>query len=171
MGKVKAAHTRSRPHCKGLRDLNSRVCLNVEQATQCALLGMVRACWVSRRRTNPAIFFMNQVFLAQVFRTAVTPLITDTLVQAFGESLRQAIRKGFGHDGVVVVVLGAITVAEFLQPDTAGYCKCANVIAQPCFFWRDEIRKRPAWLASFFICPLAQEMKSFVNVAALVVFI
>src|SRR6266498_3682138 len=163
MGEVKAAHARSRPHRVRLRDLNSCIRLDAEQAPQCALLGVVGAGRVSCGGPNAAIFFVNKVFDAQVLGRAVAPFIADAFVQAFGKSLSQAIRKSLSHDRVVVIVLGSIAIAEFLQSDAAGHCECADVIAQPGHLWRNEVGKRPAGFASFSVGLLPEKMKPFAH--------
>ena len=91
--------------------------------------------------------------VAQTFSATVTPFVSHSLVQAFGEGFGQAIGDGLRHDRVVVVVLGPESVAQFLQTDSAGYCESADVIGQSGFFRRDEVGERPAGsLPSLFDC-------------------
>ena len=77
--------------------------------------------------------------------------------------LRQPIRNRFGHDGVVVVVLGPEAVTQFLQADPAGYRESTDMVGQSGFLGRDEVGERSAWLAAFPVCLLAKEVKSFQN--------
>src|SRR5215469_7050762 len=57
MGKVKTTHARCGPHRKGLRDLNSCVGANIQQVPERTLLGVIRAGWITRRRSDTAVFF------------------------------------------------------------------------------------------------------------------
>src|SRR3954468_5618590 len=73
---------------------------------QRGFLGVVRAGGVACCRPNSAVFFLNQLGVAQTLGLAVAPLFARALVQTLGERLRQAISQCLSHDGVVVVVLG-----------------------------------------------------------------
>ena len=115
--------------------MHSGVRLHIEQTPECALLRVVRASRIACGRPDPAIFLLDEIRVAQTFITAVTPFASHPLVQAFGESFRQAIGEGLGHDRVVVVVLGPEPVAQFLQTDPAGYCERTDVIGQAGFLW------------------------------------
>ena len=84
-------------------------------------------------------------------------------MQAFGEGFGEAVGERFGHDRVVVVVVGSELVAQLLQADAAGYCERADVIGQPGFLWRDEVGERPARLAPFPVRLLAEKVESIEN--------
>src|ERR1700722_4320006 len=99
--------------------------------------------------------------MTEFFLAAVAPLITNAFVQALGERLRQPIGEGFSHNRVVVVVLRFVRLTKLFEANAAGDCERANVIGQSCFLRRDEVGKRPAWLAAFSIGLLAEEVKSF----------
>ena len=133
MGEVKSTHARSGPHRKRLRDQHSCIRLHIEQTPERALLRVIRARRITCGRPDAAIFLLNKIRVAQAFRTTVTPFIAHAFVQALGESLSQAIGEGLRHDRVVVVVLGPVPVAQFLQADPAGYRECADMIAQTQF--------------------------------------
>ena len=94
------------------------------------------------------------------FVAAVAPFVADALVQALGEGFGEAIGDGFGHDGVVVVVVGAEAVAQFLQADPAGDGEGADVIGQAGFLRRDEVGERAAGLAAFAVGLLAEEVEA-----------
>ena len=123
----------------------------------------------SRCRPDPAIFLLDEIRIAQTFTTTVTPFPSLLLVQAFGESFRQAIGEGLRHDRVVVVVFRPEPVAQFLQSDPAGYRERADVIAQAGFFGRDKVGKRSAGLTTFFIGLLAEEVQLLKHLLAFAV--
>src|SRR5215469_10722962 len=108
MGEVKATHARSGPHRKRLRDLNARVRANVQQMPERPLLGVIRARRITWSRPYAAIFFLNEIVVAQFFRAAVTPFFARISVQALIESISEAITESLRHDGVVIVVLGFV---------------------------------------------------------------
>src|SRR5260370_42063812 len=91
MGEVEPTHARSGPHRKRLSNQHSRVRLHIEQTPELALLGVVRTRRVTRGRPDPPILFLDEFLGAQVFFTAVTPLVSRPLVQAFSEGFSQAI--------------------------------------------------------------------------------
>src|SRR5271156_1426086 len=127
------------------------------------LLGMIRTGWVARGRPYAAILFLDEIGVAKAFLTAVAPLFTNALVQAFGEGFGQAVGDGFRHDRVVVVVLRAVIVAEFLQADASGDCKRSDVVLQAGFFGGDEVDQRAAGFAAFAVRLLAEEMKTVLH--------
>src|SRR5262249_48392528 len=134
--------------------------LHVEQTPERALLSVIGACGVARRRPDAAILFLDKLFVAQAFGATITPFVAHSLVQALGEGFREAVGDGFRHDGVVVVMLSSEPIAQLLQTDTAGYRKPTDVIAKPGLLRSDEVCQRAAWLASLFVRLLAKEMES-----------
>ena len=78
----------------------------------------------------PRYFSWISSSVRQIFVAAIAPLVAHALVQAFGEGFGEAVGEGLGHDGVVVVVLGAEAVAELLQADAAGDGEGADVVGQ-----------------------------------------
>ena len=120
---------------------------------------MIGACRVTSGWPNPAIFFLDDFFGAEVFFATVAPFIAYLFVQAFGEGFGETIGDRLCHDCVVVVVVGAEFVAELLQADSGGYRECSDVIGQTCFLRRDEIGERPAWLAAFPVGLLSKEVE------------
>ena len=116
-------------------------------------LRVVWACGVTGSRADATIFFLNKLRRRQMFLATVAPLIPHLLVQAFSESFRQSISYSFGHDRVVVIMLGAESVAQLFQANSAGYRECTDVIRQRRFFGRDEVtRDRHGSLPSLFAC-------------------
>src|SRR5690348_2161869 len=102
-------------------------------------LSVVGARWVTWRRPDAAIFFMNKIFVAQLFPATVAPFLAHAFVQALGKSFSQTIREGFRHDGVVVVLFRSIRVAQFFQSNSAGDGERTDMVAESCFLWRDEV--------------------------------
>ncbi len=74
-----------------------------------------------------------------MFVAAVAPFVAHALVEAFGEGFGETVGYCFGHDGVVVVVVGAEAVGQFLEADAAGDGEGADVVGQAGFFRRDEV--------------------------------
>ena len=125
-----------------------------------ALLGVVGAGGVAGGGADAAILLLDELGGAEVFVAAVAPLVADALVQALGEGFGEAVGEGLGHDGVVVVVLGAEAVAELLQADAGGDGEGADVIGQAGLLGRDEVGERAAGLAAFAVGLLAQEVEA-----------
>ena len=160
VGEVEAADARAGPHGERLGDQHAGVRLDVEQAPERALLGVVGAGGIAGGRADAAILFVDELVGAQVLVAAVAPLVAHALVQALGEGFGEAVGEGLGHDGVVVVVLGAEAVAEFLEADAAGDGEGADVVGQAGFLRRDEVGERAAGLAAFPVGLLAQEVEA-----------
>src|ERR1700722_15195020 len=121
---------------------------------------MIGTRGIAGRRPDTSILFVNEICGAEGFSAAITPFFLHPLVQTLSESFGQTIGDGFGHNGVVVVILGFESVAEFFESDAAGYRESAEVIPKARFFWRDEINKRSTGFAAFPICLLAEKVKS-----------
>ena len=166
MGEVEAADAGAGPHGEGLGDQHAGVGLHVEQAPDGALFGVVGAGGIAGRGADAAIFFVDEFVGGEVFGAAVAPLVADALVQAFGEGFGEAVGEGFGHDGVVVVVVGAEAVAEFLEADAGGDGEGADVVGQAGFLGRDEVGERAAGFAAFAVGLLAEEVEAVEDVGA-----
>src|SRR5215472_12542159 len=169
MGEIKATHARARPHRKGLRELNPCVGVNTQQLPERALLRMIRARRITRGWPDTAIFFLNEILVVQVFRAAITPFFAHTGVQALGESLSQAISESLRQDGVVVIVLGLVGVAQLFKADAASHGEPPDIVGKPGFFWCVEVRERPARFAALLIGLLAQKLEAFDYSVAFVV--
>src|SRR5260370_19685773 len=105
MGEVESTHARSGPHRKRLRYERPGTRMHIEQTPERALLGVIRACRVTCGRPDAAIFLSNKIRVAQALRTTITPFIAHAFVQAFGESLSQAIGEGLRPDRVLVIMI------------------------------------------------------------------
>ena len=169
MGEVKTADAGAGPHGIGFGDLNAGVGFDVEKTPDSSLLGVVGTGGVARRGTNATVFLVNEVVDGEVFGTTITPLVTNAFVEAFGEGFGEAISEGFGHDGVVVIVVGAETIAEFFEAVPSGDREGADVIRKVRFFGRDEISERAARLMAFDRDLLTKEVERGCGNAARVV--
>src|SRR5580704_461974 len=101
------------------------------------------------------ICLSNSVALLQEAWLFVAPFFAHLLAQAFGD--------GFRHDGVVVVVLGPVAVAEFLEADAAGDRESSDVVLQAGFLGGDEVHERAAGLAAFAVGLLAEEVEPLLH--------
>src|SRR6202041_2141395 len=107
-----------------------------------------------------AIFFVGKLFGRDVLGASIAPLVADTLVETFSKGFGEAVGEGFGHDGVVVVVLSAEAVAEGLEADAAGDGEGSDVVGEIRFAGRDEVSERAAGLAAFAVGLLAEEVET-----------
>ncbi len=108
--------------------LDAGVLFHLEELPENPLFRVVGARGITRRRPDAAVFFTNQIFGREIFIFAITPLLADALMEEFGEGLRQAVREGFRHDGIVIVMVGLEFPDQFLESVAAGDGKGANVI-------------------------------------------
>ena len=113
MREVESAHAAAGPHGKALRELDAGVLFHVEQLPQGSFLGVVGAGGITRRRSDAAIFFLDEIVGGKVFCFAVTPFFAGAFVQIFRESFGEAVGQRLGHDGVVVVVVGFELIDDF----------------------------------------------------------
>src|SRR5665213_1972094 len=139
MGEIEPAYARAGPHRKRFSNQHAGVRLHIEQTPDCALLRMVWARRIPRGGSDPSIFLVDEVRVAQAFLAAVSPLIPRSLVQAFGKRFRQAIGYRLRHDCVVVVVLGSEPVAQLFQATAAGHRESTDSIGQSRFLRRDKV--------------------------------
>ena len=66
----------------------------------------------------------------QLFGLAKTPFVAHAFVKIFGKRLRQTVRNGLGHDGVVVVVLRLEALDHFFQSNARRDGERAEIIIQ-----------------------------------------
>jgi diadenylate cyclase len=163
---IKPTHARSRPHRKRFRDPHSGIGLHIQQTPERTLLRVIRARRIARSRPDPAILFVNEIFLAQTFIAAVTPFAPHALVQVFSERFSQPVFEGFRHDGVVVVMLGPEPIAQLFQPDPAGHGESSDVVGQACLSRRDEVGERTTGIIAFPVRLLAQKVEPLKRVPA-----
>src|SRR5580692_3499641 len=97
MSEINPTHTRSGPHCKGLRNLHSCVGLDIKQTPENSLLRVIRASWVARCRSDSAVLLPNEIARTEAFVEPITPFVTHPLVQTFRESFREAVRNSLRH--------------------------------------------------------------------------
>ena len=113
MREVKSADRAARPHGETFRELDAGVFFRVEQIPENFFLGVVWRGGITRRRSNTAIFFFDQIIRREFFQPAKTPFVADAFVEILGERFRQTIGNGFGENGVVIVVFGFELLNDF----------------------------------------------------------
>src|SRR5205085_3574007 len=109
---------------------DATVFFHIEQVPQCPLFRVIRAGGISSGRPDTAVLFADQVLSAELLGFTVTPFITRAFVKVLGKSLCQAVSKGLGHNGVVVVVVGLEFPAEFFDTKTCSDSKRSYVVWQ-----------------------------------------
>jgi len=114
MSEVEPTQAGAGPHRIRLSKQHSGVRLHIEQAPERALFFVVR---VASRRPNPAILFVDQVLFTQTLPAAVTPLLSHTLVRAFGKKLQpdDCCRATLGASSYLPAL---ISVANLGEPAT-----------------------------------------------------
>ena len=125
-----------------------------------ALLGVIGARRVAGGGTDAAILLLDELLGSEGFCAAVTPLVADAFVEAFGEGFGEAVGDGLSHDGVVVVVFRAETIAELLEADAAGYGEGSDVVGEGRFFRSDKVGERTAGFVAFAVCLLAKKVEA-----------
>src|SRR5512140_71295 len=119
---------------------------------------MIGASRVACRRPDPAVLFPEQLFFAELLAFAKAPLFAGTLVQEFGESLREAVRERLGHDGVVIIMIELEMFAEFLNTKPGANGKGPEIIRCGAF-GRDVVGQAIVKLIRWLIHLLAEEME------------
>ena len=82
---------------------------------------------IAGRRTDPAIFFADQIGVRQVFIAAEPPCDSRLFVQILGESFRKPVRQRLGYDCAVIVVIGGKLLSQLVGA-VNGHCKSADVV-------------------------------------------
>ena len=80
-------------------------------------------------------------------------------MQTFGERLGEPVGQRFGHDRVVVVVLGPEALTDLVQADARRDGEGADMVAQARLGGRDEVGQRTARMIRAPIHLLTQEMQ------------
>src|SRR6185437_1651614 len=139
MRKIDAANRSGRIHSEIFSEANADVFFGVEQIEELALFGVVGRGWITRRRTNAAIFFANQIVAREIFVAAEAPGVARAFVREFRESFGETVGESFGHERAVVVVSFFKVGNERFDLETGSHGECAEIICSASFFWRDEI--------------------------------
>src|SRR5262249_205932 len=105
MGEVEAADAGARPHRVTFSELDAGVLFDFQQLPKRLVLRVMGTGRVGGGGTDAAVFFVDEIFFAEVLGFAEAPLFAGFLVKIFGEGFGEAIGEGFGHDGVVIVVI------------------------------------------------------------------
>src|SRR5207247_3409817 len=120
---------------------------------------MIRAGGITWRGADSPILFLNEILMRQVLAAAITPLFTNSLVQAFRKRFGETIGESFGHNRVVIVMFFFEPGAEGRKAFTGSDGKSTDVIRDSRGFGRDEVRKGIVKLIFGFPGLLAQRMK------------
>ena len=126
---------------------------------------MVRTSGIASGGTNAAITFVDQVIQGQPFVAPIAPILPGPAVQKLGEGLRQAIRQGLGHDGIIIIVVALESRANLFQAKTRADRECPQVI-RALALGRDIVRQAVIELVGWFAHLLPQEMERGQDTAA-----
>src|SRR5437588_2870588 len=85
--------------------------------------------------------------------------MADTLMEPLGRGFREAVRKCFSHDGVVVIMFFFEFGAEFVESPTGRDHEGTNIIQHLCRFWRDKVCQRLIEVALRFSDLLAERVE------------
>jgi hypothetical protein len=61
-------------------------------------------------------------------------------VHFFGKGFGKAVGKGFGHDAVIIVMVGLKLGNQLVAANTGCYGKATKIIGYAAVFWCNEIR-------------------------------
>ena len=103
---------------------------------------MVRAGRIARGRTDPAVFFTDQILVAQSLGLAEAPQIPHLLVHALGEGFGQPVGQGLQQNRIVIVVRGLERLGPRLDPEAGRHGETAAIIDPSALLRRDEIGQR-----------------------------
>jgi len=113
---VQPAHAAAGPHGEAFSERHAGAPFHVEQLPENSLLRVVGTRGIACGWANAAVGLVDELFLGELFRARVAPLLPDSFVEEFREGLGKAVSLCLGHDGVIVVEPGFERVHEFLQP-------------------------------------------------------
>src|SRR5205823_1187721 len=158
VGDVPATHRRGRVHGVGLGEADAGAALDVEQAPELGLLGVIRAGRVAGRRADAAILLAQQLLVGERLRGGVAPqLAPHPLVEMLGGGFRQAIGEGLEHDARVIIVRAREARQVLFDPEAGGDGERAEVVAHPAWPRRHVVRQTLVRLAVGLALLLAQE--------------
>src|SRR5690606_26777314 len=102
---------------------------------------VVGAGGIAWRRTDSFIFFFDKGIVVQSFGGSVAPKLgPDLLVKVFGQSFSQPVRKGFDHDGIVIIVFFFKCCCQLLCPKPCTDTETAYMILYSRFLRGDKVR-------------------------------
>src|SRR5262249_41715133 len=105
MAEVEPADRSARPHGEALGELEADTPLAIEQRKQARLLTVVGLRGITGRRADAAVFFPDQLHVAERLLRGVAPEFpAHPLVQALGECFGEAIGERLDHDRRIIVV-------------------------------------------------------------------
>src|SRR5438874_1877356 len=160
MGDVPTAHRGGRVHGVGLGEADAGAALDVEQAPELGLLGVIRARRVAGRRADAAILLAQQLLVGERLGGGVAPqLAPHPLVEVLGGGFRQAIGQRLEHDARVVVVLTREARQVLFDPQAGGDGERAEVVAHPAWPRRHVVGQTLVRLAVGLALLLAQEIE------------
>ncbi len=105
MGKIESAYRSCRQHGEALRQRNTGVLFDLQEFEEQLLFGMVRACRIPGRGTDPPILFPDQVFTSQILFLPIPPFGSDPFMEIFGKGFGESIGQRFGHNRIVIVMI------------------------------------------------------------------
>ncbi len=166
VGEVPARHRRPRPHGVGFGELHADGLLDIQQLPQGALLGVLRASRITRRRTDAPIVLANKLLVAEGFVGGIAPVhLTHLLVQVLGKRLGQTVAHRLNEDGVVVVVIRLVGPGDSLLTDAAGHREGADPVRLATLFRRNIVRQTVVGEA-LLLALLTQVVQHFFHFAA-----
>ena len=115
MGEVEAADRGAGIHRERLGQDDLGGLLDVQQAPEVALLGMVGRAGIARGRPDALVFLFDQVVDRQSFVAAVAPVFAGLLVQHFGQAFGEPVGQCLAHDRVVIVVIALELLDQRLE--------------------------------------------------------
>src|SRR5258708_2302167 len=143
MAEVEPAHGSARPHGEALGELEADPPLTVEQRKQARLLAVVGLRGIAGRRADAAVFFPDQLHVAERLLRGVAPEFpAHPLVQALGECLGEPIGERLDHDRGIIVVRPLEALRHLVLADAGGDHEGADVVGKRARARRYEIRER-----------------------------
>ncbi len=103
---------------------------------------------------------LDKLFGRECFGAAVPPGVANLLVQVLGEGFGEAVGEGFGHDRVVVVVIGFELQDQVREAHPAGNGERADGVCEAGLFRSDEVCKRAAGLVALTVRLLAEKVEA-----------
>ena len=128
MGEEEARDGTAGIHGAGFCELNADCVLDVEKLPDDVLFGVVGLRGIACCRADASVFFIDEVFVGEVFIVPETPPFTDLLVHVFGHRFGKAVAEGFHDDARVIVSRILEGLGEDIHFVACGYGKGAEVV-------------------------------------------